>query len=288
MPEAPPSIEIPAPARPAAHIGQPRDLVWLFLFGGAALFLTQGVALAFLAAWFRPDHPDLSPPQLWRWAARQAGFNAFFAVSVQTVLYVLVTLFIYLRVTRRTRSPFWPAVAWRPMGSRRAALVVLGGTALAIVIQLGTAAFPPPELLPIEKFFTTRATALLVLGASLLVAPFFEELIFRGYLYGVLEPAWGVAPAVVVSGILFGLLHVPQLIPGWIQIGFLFLVGILFSLVRARTGSLRASFLMHFAYNATLAALFLSSRDFAELPASARTLSAALLSALTSGGGFGT
>ncbi|MFQ5927007.1 MAG: lysostaphin resistance A-like protein [Terriglobia bacterium] len=283
MSEAPPPSELPAPTRPAARLGRPLDLVWLFLFGGLALFLTQGVALALFAAWLRPTQPSLSAQQL----LRQAEANAFFAVSVQTVLYLLVTLFIYLRVTRLTRSPFWPAVAWRPLGSRLASAVVLAGVALALVAQWGTAVFPPPEPLPIEKLFTTRAGALLVLAASLLVAPFFEELIFRGYLYTLLEPAWGVAPAVVVSGILFGLLHVPQLIPGWVQIGFLCLVGILFSLARAQTGSLRASFLMHLTYNATLAALFLSSRDFTQLPASLHCVPAVLLLAVASRAGFG-
>lgn len=260
-----PTAATPAPTGASPRVGQPLDLLWLFLFGCVALFFTQGVALVMLVASLRPSHPGLSTQELLRLAAHEAEFNAFFAVPVQTALYALLAVFVYLRVSRVARLPFWPAVAWKPVALAPALSLVFSGVALAVIIQFSTVFFPPPGPLPIEKLFTSRTAALLVLGTSLVVAPFFEELIFRGYIYTVLERAWGRMPAVAVSGTLFGLLHAPQLVPGWIQIGLLCLVGILFSAVRAQTGSTQASFLMHLAYNATIAGLFLSSREFFEL-----------------------
>lgn len=258
---------LPAPSpQPSDPIGHPSDLLWLVLFGFVALLLIQVVALSLFASWLRPFHPELSSTELMRLAGREAQFNAFFAVPVQAALYVSLAVFIYLRARRMTQRPFLDAVAWRALESRKAAAAAIAGVGLALLIQLGTALFPPPEPLPIDKLITTRAAALLVLGASLLLAPFFEELIFRGYLYGLFEPAWGVALAVIITGILFGLLHAPQLAPGWIQVGFLCVVGIVFALARARSGSLRASFLMHLAYNATIAALYLAGPEFAQLP----------------------
>lgn len=263
----PPSADAPPPSPAQARIGRPLDLVWLFLFGAVALFAVQAIAVAVFVAWLQTQHPELRTPELLRLAVQQAETNAFFAVPVQAGLYLLLALFIYLRVRRAAAAPFWSAVAWRRLGQERAVAVLVAGLVLAVAVQLGSALFPPPEPLPIEKLISTREAALLVLGASLLIAPFFEELIFRGYLYTVLEPAWGVTPAVLLSGTLFGLLHVPQLLPGWPQVVLLCLVGIVFSFVRARTGSLRASFLMHLAYNATLVVLYLISPEFAELPA---------------------
>jgi len=246
-------------------VGQPRDLVWLLAFGLVALFLIHACALTLMLIPLRTAHPELAFSQLFRLAARQAEHNAFFAVPVQTALYVLVALFIYARVVRGYRLRFWPALAWHRVSFDRIVSFLIGGIALALLIQFATLLFPPPEPLPIEKLFSSRAAALLVLGASLLIAPFFEELIFRGYIYTVLERAWGMATAVVASGILFGLLHAPQLFPGWLQIALLCLVGIAFSLARAATGSTFASFLMHLGYNASLAALFLSGAEFRQL-----------------------
>lgn len=258
----------PASPRPSERFGRPLDFLWFSLFFFAAFLGVSNLAFILFAVWLSLGHPQVAWPELWLLATRQAQFNAFFAVPVQAALYVFLALFIYLRVRRRTQRPFFDAVAWRALDSRKAPAAAIAGVGLALLIQLGTALFPPPEPLPIDKLITTRAAALLVLGASLLLAPFFEELIFRGYLYGLFEPAWGVAPAVIITGVLFGLLHAPQLAPGWIQVGFLCVVGIVFALARARTGSLRASFLMHFAYNATITALYLAGPEFAQLPPS--------------------
>jgi len=268
----PPPFVAPATAPPAPRIGRPRDVLLLILLGLLLLLSVQFAALSLWASLLRESHPGLPFHELLRMAVRKAEYNALFAVLVQTALYVLLAAFIALRVRRVAAASVLATLAWRPLPSGHAARLVVGGLGLAIVIQLGTAIFPPPETLPIDKLISTRLAALLVLGASLLVAPFFEELIFRGYLYGLLEPAWGTSAAVVVTGILFGLLHAPQLAPGWVQIGFLCLVGLTFSLIRAKTGSLRASFLMHLAYNATIAGLFLAGPDFAKLPAAGGTL----------------
>jgi membrane protease YdiL (CAAX protease family) len=60
------------------------------------------------------------------------------------------------------------------------------------------------------------------------------------------------ALAVAATGILFGFTHGAQLGYAWSPLLLICVVGILFTWVRARTGSLVASFLAHSAYNATL------------------------------------
>jgi len=258
-------VSEPQPLATPPAVGRPRDLVWLLAFGLSALFFLHACALTLMLVPLRAAHPELAVSQLVRLAARQAEHNAFFAVPVQTALYLLVVIFIYARVTRGYRARFWQGLAWHRVSLARSLGLLASGAALALVIQFATLFFPPPEPLPIEKLFTSRAAALLVLGASLVVAPLFEELIFRGYIYTVLERAWGMLPAVLASGVLFGLLHAPQLFPGWFQVVLLCLVGMAFSLARAATGSTFASFLTHLAYNTSLAALFFSSPEFRQL-----------------------
>ncbi len=89
----------------------------------------------------------------------------------------------------------------------------------------------------------------LTLLGSIVFAPVFEELIFRGLLYGTLRTrlAWPLAAA--TSGLVFALAH------GYGVIGFLsvFLSGVLWAWVYERTGSLLPSILAHVANNLAVA-----------------------------------
>jgi len=118
-----------------------------------------------------------------------------------------------------------------------------------------------------------------------LVAPLVEETLFRGYLYPLFArlisallrffgieaaPALrsGILSSIVLTGVLFGLMHGAQLGWTWSLVSMLILVGIIFTLVRARTGSVFASFLMHLGYNSLIAvAAVLSTHGFTRIPA---------------------
>lgn len=92
-----------------------------------------------------------------------------------------------------------------------------------------------------------------VFGLAVVAAPVAEELIFRGCLYGALRKSGGRVPAIVVSSVLFALIHghLPSL-PGLIVLA----VGL--ALVYERCGSLWAPISMHASFNALtiVAAIF--------------------------------
>jgi uncharacterized protein len=90
---------------------------------------------------------------------------------------------------------------------------------------------------------------MLLMALGVLVAPLFEETIFRGCIYPVLARRWGVGASVLTTGILFGMAHAPQLWPGYGQIALLMCVGIVLTYVRARTGTVAAGYFMHLGYN---------------------------------------
>ena len=93
------------------------------------------------------------------------------------------------------------------------------------------------------------------MAMAVLVAPLVEETVFRGYLYPLFARTFGVASSVILTGILFGLMHGAQLGWTWGLVLVLVAVGVIFTLVRARTGSVYASFLLHLGYNSMIAAL---------------------------------
>ncbi|MEM7339375.1 MAG: CPBP family intramembrane glutamic endopeptidase [Actinomycetota bacterium] len=97
----------------------------------------------------------------------------------------------------------------------------------------------------IERVDGPLDVALLTLSAAIM-APLVEELFFRGLFLrslGAVMPAWG---AVVVSSVVFALVHVtPAVLPG------LFLFGVVAALLVYRTGRLGSAWVMHVAFNAT-------------------------------------
>ena len=88
--------------------------------------------------------------------------------------------------------------------------------------------------------------ALFLLGwTAVVLAPLFEETIFRGALLPVLAKRWGTAGGVVLSALLFAMAHISigELAP-------LTVLGIGLALVRVSTGRLLPSVLMHALWNA--------------------------------------
>ena len=88
----------------------------------------------------------------------------------------------------------------------------------------------------------------MTLVASVVLAPVFEEIIFRGVLYGSLRARFGVWPAVVMSAAIFALAH------GYGAAGFasVFLSGALWAWSYERTRSLLPGMIAHMANNAAV------------------------------------
>jgi len=76
------------------------------------------------------------------------------------------------------------------------------------------------------------------------IAPFAEEVLFRGYLYGKIKHYAPVWLAIILSSVLFGVAH------GAWNVGVdTFALGIILCLLREITGSLWASIFVHMAKN---------------------------------------
>jgi membrane protease YdiL (CAAX protease family) len=184
-----------------------------------------------------------------------------FAVGSMVLLYALAMVFLYVSLSVFPDSPFWRTLGWRkitrPGGGRPRSplLFFLAGCGLSLAVLIVTYKMQPPEDVPIEELFHYKNTAILFMAMAVLVAPLVEETVFRGYLYPLFARTFGVASSVILTGILFGLMHGAQLGWTWGLVLVLVAVGVIFTLVRARTGSVYASFLLHLGYNSMIAAL---------------------------------
>jgi len=107
----------------------------------------------------------------------------------------------------------------------------------------------PSEQPIAEMFATTDSPALLGLLVifAVVIAPVFEEFVFRGFAYPALKQRFGMWPALALVSAVFALshLHLPSIVP-------LFVLAIGLGLAYEWTGSLLAPITMHALFNAIM------------------------------------
>jgi membrane protease YdiL (CAAX protease family) len=127
----------------------------------------------------------------------------------------------------------------------RAAIYLLGlivGPAEAQALAAAEHATDP--LLPILNTLSGGPALVWFFFLLAVVVPIGEEVFFRGFVYGGLRARWGIWPAAVTSALFFAVVHT-QLVHGLP----IFLLGVLFAVLYARTGSLLPPIVAHAANN---------------------------------------
>jgi len=150
-----------------------------------------------------------------------------------------------LRTDRIGRDIWWAVV-----GNLAFVPVCLGLTELAThLLEWLWSGWSPPEH-PIALLLRDKAVSwpwrLVLLGTAALVAPIFEEMLFRGLFQSWLRAAtgWGWT-AVFVSAAGFSLVHAPQ----WQNVPALMVLGLILGYAYEKTGSLTLAILLHTVFN---------------------------------------
>jgi membrane protease YdiL (CAAX protease family) len=108
-------------------------------------------------------------------------------VPAMAISYLFVMILMYLRLARVRNAQFWQAVSWCwPSGNSWLGFVIAGGVT-AVTLGLLSRLLPMPKSLPVDRFFGDRRSAYLMVFFGVLIAPLAEELLFRGFLYPVLD-----------------------------------------------------------------------------------------------------
>ena len=124
----------------------------------------------------------------------------------------------------------------RDMRLAAAALVV----PLALVFGLSSAGLTLASDVELPK--TTLGLAVTLI-AVVVIAPLWEELVFRGFVYrGIASSRLGVAGAIVISSLLWAALHLDRT---WIGMAELFCCGLVWGWLRWRTGSTAVTMAVH-------------------------------------------
>jgi membrane protease YdiL (CAAX protease family) len=196
-------------------------------------------------------------------------------VETNVLWYALLFLFLYVTLAVLRDVPFWRSLGWRKLDANPARgtgsgwMYFFSGCGLAIFVAVASYNIKDTDHLPIQELFKNRSGALLLMSMAVFVAPLVEETVFRGYLYPLFAKSLGVIPGILITGVLFGLMHGSQL--GWTfrLVLLLTIVGVIFTFARARTGTVMASFLLHLGYNSMIALTsIIATRGFQHLPVS--------------------
>ncbi len=129
---------------------------------------------------------------------------------VQDIGFVLVAVYLASLGGRTVRS--WqfglrrPSVGWRTAGG----LILLLFLAFLVLSVAWSEIVHPEKEKTLEQLGSNEGAALLILSAGLtcVVAPMAEEFLFRGFIFTALRNWCGTLPAAVITGLVFGGVHV--------------------------------------------------------------------------------
>ena len=256
--------------------------LFVFLsFGFGSLLIVQIGALFLLSA-----NRHLSQRQLQQLIESKPQF----LVGTNVLWYALLFLFLYMTLAVLRGLPFWGSLGWKRLkadpilGKANPWMYFFSGCGLAVFVAIAGSRVKNAEHVPIQELFKSRTGAMLLMTMAVFVAPLVEETIFRGYLYPLFASKFsglaeifgadsaralrfGTALGIIITGLLFGLMHGAQLGWTWKLVALLSLVGVIFTFARAWTGTVLASFLLHLGYNSMIAITsILATKGFTHLP----------------------
>src|ERR1043166_1701698 len=211
------------------------------IVGTMILSQTLG-ALAFLRMW-QILHPR-APISLAHIGSNGAVLAFSLAVSAPIVLAIVAVVIRFSRVPLRDYLALkWPS--WRELG---VGVGVLAFTLFCSGVAAALTGQESPAFIA-DTFNSARDTGLLPLlvFSFVFLAPLQEEVRFRGFLYRGFAPALGMWPAIVLVSAMWAITHVQY---QWFFVGEIFLLGLAFGWLRAKSGSLLLTFLLHAGVNA--------------------------------------
>ncbi|HEY6373043.1 MAG TPA: type II CAAX endopeptidase family protein [Candidatus Sulfotelmatobacter sp.] len=231
----------PVPAGPPP-IENPIWSGWdVLLIAGLTLVATLVLQLLviFGAVWFVYPHSSVA----------DVAQKPILLLVSQFLIYVAVAACMVMLVEGRYRVAFWQAIRWNWPQSIWKLLAL--GAAMLFTLGLLQSLLPMPKDTPFEHLFDQPRDAYLLAIIAVSIGPLMEELFFRGFMYPVLARRMGAAWGIVLTALPFGLIHLPQYGWAWGAALVIVMVGVVCGVVRAVTGSVGASFLVHAGYNGT-------------------------------------
>ena len=155
-------------------------------------------------------------------------------LSALTLLSCLIIAAVLLLWFLLRKKPLSEAAGLRHCSGWTVGFCAFGAVGLYVLVSLVLALLPESWMAEYGKAMRlSTETGMIPALAVVAGAPLAEELVFRGVIQSRLERAMPVWIAMVLQAVLFGFIHGTP-----VQIGYAFLMGLLFGYIRYRTGSI--------------------------------------------------
>jgi membrane protease YdiL (CAAX protease family) len=250
-----------APADPPHRIPHLGHAILFLFIAGILLVLTQLVLLGV-------NHPTPTAP---------ANISPKLLVASEASTYLATLVISWFLFPLLWKRSFPSGIEANPDAARRNAIKLIPiGLTLSFIVQAVSSLATMPKNIPMDDFFRTSSDVWIITAFGTLLAPLFEEILFRGFLL----PAFAIAydwlslprtpaardlwnstnkitlPALIFSAvltsILFTALHGQQVAYAWPVLILLFCVSLALTFIRLRLRSVLASTLVHASYNFTI------------------------------------
>ncbi len=203
---------------------------WLLLFVGAFLLATLGYALLGVAN----------------------NFSIFVGIQLINIVAVAVVLLLYkwlVKVLEKHKCTDVPLGKLLPHGGLG---LVIGFMAMAIAVS-AIAALGCAGIAWHGSSFSQQCEALMLFMAVAVG----EEMMFRGVMFRMIDERWGMWPALIVSSLLFGLVHITNAnATWWAALAIAIEAGLMLGIAYKWSGTLWLPIGIHWAWNYTQGNVF--------------------------------
>ena len=119
--------------------------------------------------------------------------------------------------------------------------------------------YQPPVQTPVQILYKEdNPQLLLIFGLFMgLVGPFFEEVLFRGFMYQAIKARSGIFWGMVITSLFFAVLHAH-----WVALLPIFVLGLILNILFEKTGSIIPGVVMHMTHNTAMLLLTLQLKNF--------------------------
>jgi membrane protease YdiL (CAAX protease family) len=206
----------------------------------------------------------------------KAATDIHYTLASMAVLYIVAFALAFFVFPRLWHKPFFAALQWNAPAARRYLGWLIGAAFFCFLLaMLDELVIPGPTNAPIDKMFSNTSAAWLLFAFGVTVAPFFEEMTFRGFLLPALctaidwaisernhqpmlplgpngHPQWSRAAMIagsLLTSLPFAAMHAEQIAHSIGPLLLLYCVSLVLCAARLFTRSLAASTLLHSTYN---------------------------------------
>lgn len=217
------------------------------LLAGLAIIWSATVFLGILAAvWMLATGGD--PSQM----------DPAVIVGITLADFVVTGVTTWFFVSWMSGRRFLRAFAIGPIRPEIAGAIALGSIAGATAVL-----FIPGGDSPMARL-TETTWGFVAVGVLAVLAPPLEELYYRGFIQPVVATKLGWPAATAIVAIWFGGVHGAQYWGDWAALGWVAMMGAIWSVMRWQTGSLTPSLISHWVYNATVMVIATIGRSLGE------------------------